>query len=83
MQQTSVVPHLCRRDFDWVLLPHIDDVCTHRISPYFKYVKTRHLEGTGNTHVRPLCDDTYFRRASPISDNTSEGSGLRHSVSRS
>ena len=34
-------------------------------------------------HVNPRCDETYFSRASPISDSFSDGSGFRHSVSRS
>ena len=37
----------------------------------------------GFAHVRPLCDETNLRRASPISDNFSDGPGLTHSVSRS
>jgi len=36
-----------------------------------------------SAHVRPRCEETYFKRASPISASFAEGSGLRHSVSRS
>ena len=34
-------------------------------------------------HVKPLWDETYLRSASPISERTFDGSGLRHSFSRS
>ena len=34
-------------------------------------------------HVNPLWDETYLRSASPISERTVDGSGLRHSFSRS
>ena len=34
-------------------------------------------------HVKPLWDETYLRSASPISERTVDGSGLRHSFSRS
>lgn len=36
-----------------------------------------------STYVRPRCDDTHLRRQSPISMSFSDGSGLRHSVSKS
>lgn len=41
------------------------------------------IEQRRRAHVNPRCDETYFRRASPISDSFSDGSGFRHSVSRS
>ena len=34
-------------------------------------------------HVKPLWDETYLRSASPISERTVDGSGLRHSFSKS
>ena len=34
-------------------------------------------------HVNPLWDETYLRSASPMSERTVDGSGLRHSFSRS
>lgn len=35
------------------------------------------------TYVRPRCEEIHFRRHNPISNSFSEGSGLRHSASRS
>ena len=35
------------------------------------------------THVSPRCDDIHLRRHSPISKSFCEGSGVRHSASRS
>lgn len=35
------------------------------------------------TYVRPRCDDIHLRRHNPISSSFCEGSGLRHSASRS
>ena len=36
-----------------------------------------------DTYVRPRCDDTNFKRDTPISRSFSDGPGFRHSVSRS
>lgn len=46
-------------------------------------IRMRYVKARGITHVRPRCEDTNFRSASPMSDSMCEGSGLRHSVSRS
>ncbi len=41
------------------------------------------LAKVSKAHVKPLWDETYLRSASPISERTVDGSGLRHSFSRS
>ena len=68
-----------------VLLLHIVAVCIHQISPVYAMSKVGRgwWVGRREAHVKPLCDETYFRSANPMSDRTDEGSGLRHSFSRS
>lgn len=40
-------------------------------------------KGERGPYVKLLCDETCLRRASPISSSFSDGSGLKHSVSKS
>lgn len=53
------------------------------VEPRLAIRSLRMIDQRSRAHVNPLCDETYFRRASPISDSFSDGSGFRHSVSRS
>ena len=63
---------------------HIDAAYIHQKVQVFGVllVKRTSLFFSG-TYVRPLCDETNLRRQRPISASFSEGSGFRHSFSRS
>jgi hypothetical protein len=43
----------------------------------------RYQQSHYTTYVRPRCDEIHFSKHSPISSNLYEGSGFRHSSSRS
>lgn len=66
--------------FGYVLPTRVFIEC---VKPRLAIRSLRTIDQRGRAHVNPLCDETYFRRASPISDSFSDGSGFRHSVSRS
>ena len=58
-------------------------VYSSNISGLCELRKISMLANVRGAHVKPLWDETYLRSASPISERTFDGSGLRHSFSKS
>lgn len=82
--ETFSKPHHAQRGLEGVALSHCTVVAYTRQS--YRTCKTMstsiHSENI-RPYVSPRCDETHFKRQSPISNSFSEGSGLRHSFSKS